>query len=80
MTGFINTSKFAPKSPEDEKKQNWHRLDCLTKHKLATEQDSKKLKEWFEQQDSEWRELRQKLFNKRLVNISNRGKYDYLRY
>jgi hypothetical protein len=42
---------------------------------LATEQDSKKLKEWFDQQEQEWRVLRQQLFNQRLAN---KGKYDYL--
>lgn len=75
MIEFINASKFAPKSPEEVKKQNWHRLDCLTRNKLATEQNNKKLKEWFDKQDPEWRVLRQALFSQRLVN---RGKYDYL--
>jgi hypothetical protein len=77
MASFVNVSKFSPSTPGELKKQKWYRLDCLTKYKLANEQDSKKLRDWFDQQDEEWRLSRQKLFNERLLN---KGSNVYLRY
>lgn len=62
----MNTSRFAPKTPEELQKQNWHRMDCLAKYKLANENDKSKLKAWFETQDQAWQESRQARFNSRL--------------
>jgi hypothetical protein len=77
MASFINVSKFSPTSPGELKKQKWHRLDCLTKYKLANDQDTEKLRDWFKQQDEAWRLSRQELFNERLLS---RGNNVYLRY
>jgi hypothetical protein len=68
MVDFKNVSKFAPKNKEEEKQQNWHRIDCLAANQLKVERDPLKLKKWFASQDEEWQAARKARFMSRLMN------------
>lgn len=63
---LTNVSKFAPKTEEALKAQNWHKIDCLAANQLKIERDQVKLKAWFATQDEEWQAARKTRFTSRL--------------